>query len=40
MYYTEKEIEIIKRKAFDKGRLEGTLITLVVLAVAVIFMLA
>jgi hypothetical protein len=40
MNYTDKEIEIIKRKALDKGRREGALIALVVQVVAAILMLA
>jgi hypothetical protein len=28
MNYTEKEIEIIKQKSYDKGRLHGVVVTL------------
>ena len=30
MNYTEKEIEIIKQKAYDRGRTEGVVVTLLV----------
>jgi hypothetical protein len=30
MNYTDKEIELIKTKAYDKGRLEGCIITLII----------
>ena len=30
MNYTDKEIELIKDKAYDKGRIEGCIITLIV----------
>lgn len=33
MNYTDKEIEIIKRIAYDKGRAEGVAITLIVCAI-------
>jgi hypothetical protein len=29
MNYTEKEIEIIKQKSYDKGRLHGIVVTLI-----------
>lgn len=33
MNYTEKEIENIRQKAFDKGRIEGVVITILVFTV-------
>lgn len=30
MNYTEKEIELIKQKAYDRGRMEGVVVTLLV----------
>ena len=32
MNYTDKEIDLIKTKAYDKGRLEGCIITLIICA--------
>ena len=31
MNYTEKEIEVIKQRAYDKGRIEGVVIAILVL---------
>jgi hypothetical protein len=30
MNYTETEIELIKQKAYDRGRMEGVVVTLLV----------
>ena len=37
--YTEKEIKIIKQRAYDKGRIEGVIITLLVCGVALVYVL-
>jgi hypothetical protein len=39
MNYTDKEIEIIKQRAFDKGRMNGVIITLLIVAIAIVLVL-
>ena len=36
MDYTEIEIKIIKQKAYDKGKVEGSLFTLLIVIIALI----
>ena len=36
MNYTEKEIEVIKQRAYDKGRITGVITTLIICAIALI----
>jgi len=36
MNYTDKEIDLIKTKAYDKGRIEGCIITLIICAIFLI----
>ncbi len=31
MNYTEKEIQVIKQKAYDRGRVEGLIFTLIII---------
>jgi hypothetical protein len=40
MNYTDKEIEIIKQRAFDKGRMNGVIITLLICVIFLIVSLA
>lgn len=35
--YTEKEIQVIKQRAYDKGRLEGAFLTLLIVGIALIY---
>lgn len=39
MNYTEKEIEVIKKRAYDRGRIEGILITLLICVFGLIILL-
>lgn len=36
MNYTEKEIEVIKQNAFDKGKRKGILFTIILIVVSLI----
>jgi hypothetical protein len=36
MNYTDKEIVLIKTKAYDKGRIEGCIFTLIICAIFLI----
>ena len=38
MKYTEKEIEIIKQRSYDKGKAEGSLLTLTIIGVAALLL--
>jgi hypothetical protein len=35
----DKEIEIIKQRAFDKGRMNGVIITLLIVTIAIVLVL-
>jgi hypothetical protein len=37
MNYTKKDIELIKQKAYDKGRIEGILITVLIFFIGALF---
>jgi len=39
MNYTEKEIKVIEQRAYDKGRMEGVVVTLLICLLGLILVL-